>query len=208
MLVSAQCTALILSTLSIASLIWLYQMIAFVQVLKLQHDISLQNRPQRIHGSDISQKLQLATENMIRMGIEESIHFALDNSSRADQEWSKSEPYGKGVVRDQENRPFLVSMFHELHCLHYLGAELGSKNKDHWPHTQHCLNMLRQWILCEADVTLEAGDFADKDFSSDRQGETHMCRNWEVVYQEMKNNWVGWYRYQVEQGIIQVDERI
>ena len=54
-----------------------------------------------------------------------------------------------------------------------------------WPdfaRHQHCLNYLRQQALCHLDLTLEPGDFATRDFDVDRVWETHVCYDFEAVW--------------------------
>jgi hypothetical protein len=57
---------------------------------------------------------------------------------------------------------FFVAMFHQLHCLRLFQAALTGQNDQ--GHAHHCLNYIRQWSLCQADLTLEAGDFTTQDF--------------------------------------------
>ncbi|KAI0295628.1 hypothetical protein B0F90DRAFT_1749919 [Multifurca ochricompacta] len=125
---------------------------------------------------------------------EESVHFALD-TPEAYEEWMHYLPPGAGVVRlGPENRAFIVGMFHELHCLQYLRDEVVAVEPV-WPHVQHCMNLLRRAVLCDADTTLEPGDFTERDFTSDRLGQYHVCRDWGAVYDQMAVNWVEWWKY-------------
>lgn len=156
-------------------------------------------------GNDVPEILQMPPEKPIEMNIEESVHFSIKYPAEAEEEWMKSEPYGRGVVRlGPDNRAFLVSMFHQLHCLHYMEGEIGVVDSERWPHVQHCLNMLRQWILCQADLTLEEGSSMQRNFTVDRWSDTRICHDWEAVYTQMRRNWIDWYKYRVDQGIINV----
>jgi len=82
-------------------------------------------------------------------------------------------PNGGYLVRemDGEDEYFGVTMFHQLHCLQALrtalqvltaqvnGTGSGIFPESHWPHGSHylhCLDYLRQTILCSADSTVEA----------------------------------------------------
>lgn len=94
-----------------------------------------------------------------------------------------------------EYRTFFVTMFHEQHCIQYLeGILTGIEVKFH-AHVQHCLNYMLQLTLCDADLTLEPSDFATREFGMDREGQTHLCRDWEKAYDEATMNWVEWYKY-------------
>ncbi|KAG1732947.1 hypothetical protein EDB19DRAFT_1639969, partial [Suillus lakei] len=123
----------------------------------------------------------------VRLTVEESVRFAID-LPEAKIEWLSTSPPGTGhVALGAENRVFFVSMFHQLHCLRLFRAALIGRNNQE--HTHHCLNYLRQWILCQADLTLEAGDFTTRDFKQHRVGATHICRDWSELYDNVSVNW-------------------
>lgn len=83
-------------------------------------------------------------------------------------------------------------MMHQLHCLRALNLAFDGSPIVTDEHLQHCLNYIRQAVLCGADLTLESGDFAKRDFDEQRAGETHTCRDWSVVYRVMKENLENW----------------
>lgn len=67
------------------------------------------------------------------------------------------------LVYDDHKNVVQITMFHQLHCLASIrkalqeaseGKEIGMDEKDntHWP---HCLQFLREAIVCTADGTLE-----------------------------------------------------
>ncbi|KAF3100588.1 hypothetical protein TWF706_006141 [Orbilia oligospora] len=78
---------------------------------------------------------------------------------------------------------FAVSSFHQLHCLHmvvksYFSA-LGSHDHD-VVHTKHCLEYLRNSIVCSADSALEPWK---KELNGvDGFGNVHMCRDFEGLF--------------------------
>lgn len=110
-------------------------------------------------------------------------------------------PDGYAYVRlGPQHRLFAVAMAHELHCLGALrsalvelepgkDAEFGTVE-----HSQHCLNYLRQWTLCNPDLTLEPFDPLDegRDYGADSErvgaGARHVCRDWSKVYEGMTEN--------------------
>ncbi|KAF2236270.1 hypothetical protein EV356DRAFT_78282 [Viridothelium virens] len=87
---------------------------------------------------------------------------------------------------------FQVDAFHQLHCLARiremiisypsllkLNPNLGEKDR-YYQHTLHCVDYLRQTIMCNADLTLvSTGQDLEFDHSPPRQ-----CRDWDAV--------VGW----------------
>ncbi|KZV89601.1 hypothetical protein EXIGLDRAFT_721174 [Exidia glandulosa HHB12029] len=75
-------------------------------------------------------------------------------------------------------------MAHDLHCLKTFHDAMFAKTLK-GGHIQHCLQYLRQVILCDPDLTLEAPDELDRDFTqvdAARVGTTHVCRDWSTVW--------------------------
>lgn len=139
----------------------------------------------------------------VRLSVEESVHYALD-APETFEEWAQLQQRipGRGSVRiGSSHRSFILPMFHELHCIENLRDEvLGKginrdKNMAGWGHVQHCANYLRQWTLCRADLTLERGDFAERNYTWDRQGATHQCRDWRAVFGAVHSDWESWVGY-------------
>lgn len=62
-------------------------------------------------------------------------------------------------------------------------------------HHHHCFNYLRQSMLCSADITLEPGDFAERNFTEKRIGATHTCQDWEPIYDMVDDNWFQWVKF-------------
>lgn len=129
----------------------------------------------------------------VAMIVEESVHYSILDKE-AQLEWLYNSPPGTGSVRlGAENRTFFVSMFHELHCLRGLRASLaGDEGIFDSSHMHHCFNYLRQLILCQADLTLEPGDFETRDLHQSLMGSTHICKDWETIYAYLTVNWDDW----------------
>lgn len=111
---------------------------------------------------------------------------------KSDPQWFSLTSSSFGYVRlGNSKRLFMVTMFHELHCLRMLNLafEPGYVESSH---IKHCLDYLRQMALCSADLTLERGDFIQQDFTINKTGETHRCRDWGKVYQVMDDNLHAW----------------
>lgn len=137
-------------------------------------------------GDDFPESL-VPDAGKVRFVEEESVRFALD-SPEAKIEWLSTSPPGTGhVALGAENRAFFVAMFHQLHCLRLFQAALTGQNDQE--HAHHCLNYLRQWSLCQADLTLEPGDFTTRDFEQHRVGATHVCKDWGELYDSVAVNW-------------------
>ena len=127
--------------------------------------------------------------------VEESVHYAI-LGARADREWlSLAEPSFGYVRLGPKDRVFVVTMFHELHCLRMLNRAFSKLPGATVGHIKHCLNYIRQGILCQPDLTLEPGNFEDRDFSVERIGGTHTCRDWTELYDAVEDTWAEWNRY-------------
>lgn len=62
-------------------------------------------------------------------------------------------------------------------------------------HVIHCLQYLRQIFLCNADMTLEKGDFLKRNYTVDRVSETRKCRDWKTVGEKVDLNTKEWFEY-------------
>ncbi|KAF9818454.1 hypothetical protein IEO21_02803 [Rhodonia placenta] len=124
--------------------------------------------------------------------VEESAHYPL-LGDLSDDEWLSLTSAGVGYVRlGPDQRRFVVTMFHEMHCLRVLNLAIGGSSRASMDHVTHCLNYLRLMALCSADITLESGDFMARDFSVELVGETRVCRDWTAVYSAMHDNYAEW----------------
>ncbi|KII91606.1 hypothetical protein PLICRDRAFT_38403 [Plicaturopsis crispa FD-325 SS-3] len=152
-------------------------------------------------GSDFPNALPLDLEH-VALTLENSRHYPLD-SPDADAEYRSLYPGDLGFLRLGPNKRFFgVAMYHQLHCLdslrmaitrgpehdHRRDAEFsGYGKRAQVPHVNHCLNYLRQTILCSADLTLEP------EISPNEVGEglavTHVCRDWSRLYEYAEKNW-------------------
>ncbi|KAJ6617496.1 hypothetical protein B0H10DRAFT_1304391 [Mycena sp. CBHHK59/15] len=134
----------------------------------------------------------------VKMVVEESVHYSLSPAAEAKAEWYTAFPDGVGTVRlGPHHRAFFVSMYHEIHCLQQfrdilVEQDVQYSNPKFRGHLHHCLNYLRERALCQADLTLEPGDFTTRNFAEDRIGATHICRDWTAVIEKVDANWSDW----------------
>ncbi|KAF7792945.1 hypothetical protein EIP86_004048 [Pleurotus ostreatoroseus] len=139
------------------------------------------------------------------MAVEESVRYSLTDPE-SELEWLWTGPIGDHHVRlGQPRRAFAVPMFHQLHCLRTIRELIDRGGLHRFPraygHVHHCFVYLRQWTLCSADVTLEPGDFMQRNFTIERVGATHTCQDWEPVYDMVADNWKAWERYRDAHGL-------
>lgn len=125
----------------------------------------------------------------VLLNVENSGHYQL-NGTKADLEWSSLVP-GDGIVYvGSDHQPFMPSVFHQLRCLDVLrqayvlqvGEEgaLGAASR-------HCLNYLRQMIMCRPNLRLEPvvdpfGPHAVDPWSP------LTCKDWRSLYNAFRQN--------------------
>jgi hypothetical protein len=128
----------------------------------------------------------------------ESAHYAVD-APLARCEWisARDVTRGQGQVRaGPDMRAFGVGMVHQLHCLNLIRMGIVEPPRPALSdHVQHCLNYLRQLLLCTADAALEPGDFVKRDYARDRMATTRQCRDWGTLYGSVAENYDTWLTY-------------
>ncbi|KAN0092868.1 protein of unknown function (DUF3328) domain containing protein [Tylopilus felleus] len=108
-------------------------------------------------------------------------HFSLYD----DDEWGTLFPSDGFVRLGPNDRTFLVSLFHQLHCLDVIRVGYLTNRTHAFEHIQHCLRYLRQILVCHADTTLEDDipQFLDGSWthSANGVGSVHRCKDWTVL---------------------------
>ncbi|PVI07110.1 hypothetical protein DM02DRAFT_723703 [Periconia macrospinosa] len=91
-------------------------------------------------------------------------------------------PYTIAIDRHTDGPGYMITVFHQLHCLSYLaehfqqgygGVELTEEVAHH---SVHCFSYLRQGLMCNADTTLEG-----KTEQGPGQGSEHECVDYDAV---------------------------
>ena len=116
----------------------------------------------------------------------------------ADADWESLIPTrGHGFVR-VDGSYYYLSLHHQLHCLNSFRRIFnGQVSATAVPHAIHCLDYLRQAVLCKADTTLEPAHAARTTDGRVTQaaygvGVTHECRDWTQVRDFVEGNWLTW----------------
>ncbi|KAJ7587160.1 hypothetical protein C8J56DRAFT_729223, partial [Mycena floridula] len=141
-------------------------------------------------GHDFPSNLPLPNGPLqdVLLTVEESQHFDLQGWA-SDPDWLAIATESIGYVRLGPNdRVFVVTMFHELHCMRLLNLAFDSSNIVSDAHIHHCLMYLRQMALCLPDLTLEKASWESRDFDTHRVGATHVCKDWSAVYDVVEDN--------------------
>jgi len=107
-------------------------------------------------------------------------------------EWASLTP-GDGIVYLGEERlPYTISMMHQLRCMNIIresiledrNATETSKPSDL---ARHCLNYLKQMMLCRADTYMEVFQYDNSDGPIDLFS-MYECRDWGTVHEAVKEN--------------------
>lgn len=96
-----------------------------------------------------------------------------------------------------DERPYAVSMYHQLHCLNSLRYGLirsktgaNATSAALW-HANHCYNYIRMGVLCGSDRTLEpriVEELVCDDSRSTPPGVPHVCRDWTQIHSFVGEN--------------------
>ncbi|KAI0259772.1 hypothetical protein BC834DRAFT_974011 [Gloeopeniophorella convolvens] len=186
----------LVALLSVASIFLTHSLYVFVR--NVQFGRAVMVKEYSMQGDDTPPFFPLTLKRKLRMVVEETEHYA-PHGPGAKDEWRFEMGFGfDGAGRvGSDNRTFAVALYHQEHCLRYFQTELTdhSPNKKDFPHHHHCFDYLRREALCHPDLTLERGDFTKRDFDVDREGATHVCRDFETAWDINTDNWLGWYYF-------------
>ncbi|KAJ7189033.1 hypothetical protein C8R46DRAFT_1157776 [Mycena filopes] len=131
-------------------------------------------------GDDYPHQLPLDLP-LVALTLEDTERYSLsDFNSYTDWRTTDLFPRGNGFVR---LGPEGIAMFHQMHCLQKIRDVIVLGSPDH--HTRHCLNLLRQTVLCASDTTL---DPLNSEGGTDGVGVVHVCRDWQKVYDFVEEN--------------------
>ncbi|KAJ6602431.1 hypothetical protein DFH09DRAFT_899992 [Mycena vulgaris] len=131
-----------------------------------------------------------------KMMVEDTVRYRYP-SYEAPKEWAYASPSGAGTYHADGQLSLFVSMLHQYHCIETFGQQLTRTRKaSDWGHLQHCLNYMREMTLCHPDLTLEPGDFTQRNFTTEHGGTIHVCRDLDPVYNSLRSNWMEWTRFQ------------
>ncbi|KAJ0161979.1 hypothetical protein CTA2_5301 [Colletotrichum tanaceti] len=114
-------------------------------------------------------------------------------SSTTLSHWRTIMPAGAGWKPEEDDGPFFTTtMTHQLHCIYMMGrfySALASGNTaalpaDYHTHFYHCVDYLRQAVMCSADLALEPHLATDADDNGPGDGSwngMHVCKDYGKV---------------------------
>ncbi|KAH9914383.1 uncharacterized protein BXZ73DRAFT_55016 [Epithele typhae] len=135
----------------------------------------------------------------VAMNLEDSVHFAR-GAPNASLAWMYSISPTRSLQGDvhygSADRGLNALVFHELHCLNWVRLALEEEGVpapglEEW-HMTHCLNMVKDFTLCAADIELERGHIAGRNFDVEKDGGERSCMDVEGLYGYMQEQWEEW----------------
>ncbi|KAK1990021.1 hypothetical protein LX36DRAFT_648460 [Colletotrichum falcatum] len=113
------------------------------------------------------------------------------------------------------SQAFGIGVMHQLHCVasikkaivdyRFTGGRRGSNSTSAAGHVDHCLEVLRQAVICHGDMALLRPDVAGPRYTGyDGWGNEHICRDWNAIKQIVKEHGIryvigpkrrGWTHY-------------
>ncbi|KAL7897151.1 hypothetical protein HDV63DRAFT_380027 [Trichoderma sp. SZMC 28014] len=150
--------------------------------------------PERVYDDPRTEKGREAWMNLFPKG---KGYVSIDNMGAA----GPVPDYIRDTSNDGTGR-FSIATFHQLHCLYLLQVELfdalASNITEPHSHAFHCLDYLRESILCASDSTLEPFrpkyDLATPRIGVDGYGTPHQCRDFGQL-----RSWAERFRYNDDQ---------
>ncbi|KLO15164.1 hypothetical protein SCHPADRAFT_938889 [Schizopora paradoxa] len=156
-------------------------------------DFDLRNSQSKVKASST---WDIGDLGNVRMLIENTKRYQLD-TEEGGKEWESLVPEDGGIVFQERNEDtgeleaYTVSMFHELRCLNVIRLELVRPTRfeqppPNEPLVTHCLNYIRQTVLCRSDLYVENVKTPIGPHDVDI---THVrtCKDWNKVYDAAAN---------------------
>ncbi|KAG6810540.1 hypothetical protein H0H92_011427 [Tricholoma furcatifolium] len=169
--------------------------VAAITLVSCIHGDETPSKKYTYRGLDYPQTLDIPQLEKVHMSIENTVHYAIDTPLGI-AEWNATLPTSRGMLYLGEDlQPFSISMFHQLRCLNIIRETIVTRKHQGRQAkagidalTHHCMNYIRQMVLCRTDLRLE---------SVRRSGGahvtvpyvTHTCNDWTAVYRAAEENY-------------------
>lgn len=126
----------------------------------------------------------------VRLAGQHSSRFQLDTPDGA-AEWRSIVP-GDGLVHlGEDKQPYTISMMHQLRCLDIIREEMlvgrGEESTEPSALSRHCLNYIKQMVLCRGDIQLEPFQHPNH-IDPINTDQVYECRDWTAVYDAVRKN--------------------
>ncbi|KAH9834559.1 uncharacterized protein C8Q71DRAFT_147194 [Rhodofomes roseus] len=140
-----------------------------------------------------------AFDGPVGMHIDFTTHYRFDTAEGAAEFAALLPSSGHLVYLDEPTgspttsagpKAYTVTLFHQMKCLDVVRAQYADPSDARLPLTNHCLNYLRQTVLCRPNIKVEPAVNSE---GTAVRGYDAVCRDWTRVYEEAERN-VGAYR--------------
>ncbi|KAF4615832.1 hypothetical protein D9613_012370 [Agrocybe pediades] len=147
-------------------------------------------------GHDFPDSLPIPSPGLldVEVYLEESPRYSVKGLASDDEWLSLTSRLGGYIRLGPPKRLFMVTMFHELHCLRVINLAFEPTGWDNTPgpidesHIKHCFDYLRQAVLCSADLNVEEGSYIQGEFWEKSFPQQRMCKDWTSVYRVMNGD--------------------
>ncbi|KAN0098999.1 protein of unknown function (DUF3328) domain containing protein [Hyaloscypha variabilis] len=162
----------------------------FVENTKYLHEDMFASREETLHT--LHNWIELSSDGRGFVQIKDSETFNI------------GEPYKINGNMGTDEPVYMMSVFHQLHCLSYLVQQVqnatvsGPLDKEVAHHTAHCFDYLRQSIMCNADTSLEGETEAGPGW-----GSNHQCKDYDEVLAWANNHTVyKWKKNMPDEAVL------
>jgi len=138
-------------------------------------------------GTDFGEELEVHLREF-SMEFGDNLNHQLDGSVSQGRFWEPKVPPELGLIRlGPDFQALNVVFFHQVHCIKIIHqAFTYGQDEDFFDHLQHCLFYLQQLFLCDADISLEPGDFLFPETNEVVQSNgtfRKQCKDWSAITQ-------------------------
>ncbi|EJD41392.1 hypothetical protein AURDEDRAFT_115488 [Auricularia subglabra TFB-10046 SS5] len=139
-------------------------------------------------GADHPNAFSVPDMKHVALYQENTVHYPLTSGD----DWERLSPRGGLVFLGPEKRPFMLGHFHQMQCLDTIRQVLAhsstnSSTAGDWK-TRHCMNYLRQMVMCRANTRLERSTGLYGAVHNVISEQDHVCLDWRVVYDAVREN--------------------
>ena len=137
-------------------------------------------------GSDHPRTWDIGYLPPVRINIEPTKHYQLSGHN-SDAEWAALAPHSGILHLGPHRQPYSISLFHQLRCLDIIRRDIvQSLPPEDSKLSRHCLNYMRQMVLCRADLALDP--VLGRGLETRVHPDTNQCVDWRRVYEELEKN--------------------
>ena len=135
----------------------------------------------------------------VGMRVDYTSHYQYDTAEGAAEFAALLPPTGHLVYLDEPStsgphnpKAYTVTLFHQMKCLDVIREQYANPSDARLPLTNHCLNYLRQTVLCRPNIGVEPAKNSE---GTAVRGYDAVCRDWTKVYEEAERNVAAYWAW-------------